>query len=126
MLRLIVTSVHKSLYKIRDIVIDLLFIKGLRQFPSATKYGLSFQNDFVCCLHLAQTRMPFSQRRTICITHRSQKHLQMDRKLISFHLTLILCNLDLDIQMTLTFLVNLNGIQAYRSNKEIKYVNYFI
>ena len=49
--------------------------------------------------------MLFSQRHTISITHRSQKHLLIDRKLISFHLTLTLFNLDLDLQMTLTFLV---------------------
>ena len=44
-----------------------------------------------------QTRMPFSQRRTICITQRSQEHLQ--QKIV--YLTLILNDFDLDLQMLL-------------------------
>ena len=47
--------------------------------------------------------MPFSLRSTVRVTHRSQKHLQIDRKFISLHLTSILCSLDLDLQVTLTF-----------------------
>ena len=43
----------------------------------------------VRCEFTLQTRMPFSRRRTIRVTHRSQKHLQIGRKLIYFHLTLI-------------------------------------
>ena len=70
------------------------------------------------------TRMPFSQRHTIRIAHRLQKPLQKDRKLISVHLTLMLCNFYLDLQMTLTFLISFSGIQAYRGNREVKYVSF--
>ena len=45
------------------------------------------------------------------------KHFQIYRKFISFPSNLAQCNLDL--QMTLTFLVSIVGIQAYRSNREV-------
>ena len=61
---------------------------------------------------ICNTRMPLSQRHSIHVKHRSQKYLQINRKLISFHLSLILCNLDLDIAMNLTFLVSFSGIQS--------------
>ena len=64
--------------------------------------------------------MSSGQRHTIFVTCRLKKHLQIDRKLISFHSTLVLCNFDLDLQITLTFLVSFSGIQAYRSNREVK------
>ena len=70
--------------------------------------------------------MPFSQRHTIRITHKSQKHLQIDRQLFSIHLTLILWNFDLDLQTALTFLLNFSGIQAYRNNREVKVCQLFI
>ena len=45
----------------------------------------------------------------------------MDRKLISLHLTLILCNLELDLQMTLTFLAS---VMASKHTERSKYVSF--
>ena len=75
-------------------------------------------------LIIMQTRMPFSRRRTIRIQHRSQKHLQMDRKLISLHLTLILCNLELDLQMTLTFLASIMAYEHTELTGRSRYVSF--
>ena len=40
-------------------------------------------------INIPWIRMPFSQMFTIRVAHRSQKHLDIDKKLISFHLTFI-------------------------------------
>ena len=57
-----------------------------RLFLQIIMYQLAF---------LLLTRMPFSRKRTICVSIDHIKALTVDRKLISFNFTLALSNLDL-------------------------------
>ena len=79
--------------------------------PSTERHSCYNCNLYI----LSETRRHFRRKHNIRLSHRSQKALQTDWKLISYNLVLIISNLDLDLLMTIVFWETFSEIQTCRS-----------